>query len=191
MNMDTFRWLLLESPAALGTLLGLVNFGLLVHWRRGGRARPLVIGLATAAGLLGIQAAVVTQREAAAGWLARIERDLRHGRVAVLDEALALEFRAGAMNRDDFVAQVRDQLRRLAILTVYRTELRVESQSTERFVAHAAYLAEIKLDSQFSGFLRSRWQLMFVSTPAGWRIETIHPPEIENTQFEDWSRVWR
>ncbi|MGE0480686.1 MAG: hypothetical protein AB7Q17_09465 [Phycisphaerae bacterium] len=189
--MDTFRWLLLESPAALGTLLGLVNFGLLVHWRRGGRARPLVIALATTTLLLGMQAAIVTQREAAAAWLTRIERDLRRGRAAVLEEALAPGFRAGTMNGEDFVAQVRDQLRRLAILTVYRAGLQIEPRAADCFVAHAAYLAELKLDSQFSGFVRSRWQITFIRTPAGWRIETIEPPEIENTKFEDWSRVWR
>ena len=41
----SLQWFFLESVAALGVVLFLVNFALLVNWRRRGKPRPLLVGL--------------------------------------------------------------------------------------------------------------------------------------------------
>ena len=40
--MSWITWIILESKVALAIPLGTALFVLLVHWRRGGRPRPLL-----------------------------------------------------------------------------------------------------------------------------------------------------
>ena len=94
--MEWVTWLLFESVAALGSVLGLVLFALLVHWRRSGQVRPLLLGLGVAAALLLVQVLVVTRREHAGRILAAIERDIVAARTAALEAALRQTSRARA-----------------------------------------------------------------------------------------------
>jgi hypothetical protein len=124
--MDELTWLLFESRIALGIALFLVNFFLLVHWRRGGRARPLLIAVAVSAALLLTQALVVTKREAADRLLATVERGLLASDAAPLAQALAPGFVAGDMDRAAFLARVERELRRWRVHSLGHAPLRIE-----------------------------------------------------------------
>jgi len=189
-TMDGLRWFFLESTAALGGTLAVLLFVLLVYWRRSGHALPLLIGLSTATILLLVQALVVTQREHADRILRRIEKDLVRGGTSALAAALAPDFvtddpHDSGLRRAEFLDLARDWLRRVLVHWLERTDLRVEDTARDRFVASAAYIAEVGAE-QFGGVFRSRWSLTFVRTPAGWQIRHLHPEQIENRHAPRW-----
>lgn len=175
--MDVLRWVVLESGLALLVLGGLISFALLVHWRRGGRARPLLIALGTTAALLVVEQSVVTPREHAASMLAAIEQDVQVSRSDSLSRLLSTDFRSGTMDRQAFLEFVDRQLRRTRCFWVRRTELRIEAVEPTRFQALAAYLADVARDED-RGTVSSLWRVDFVREPAGWRIGGILPVRI-------------
>lgn len=183
------RLVLFESPLILGIALGFINFVLLVLWRRGGSPRPLVLGLFVAAGLLLAQALIVTNRERAGMVMRPIERDLVASRMDALPLALAFDFAAGEMEQGEFLALVREQLRRVRITWIRRTALEVVRAGTESFVAEVAYLAEIDA-RDYRGPVRSRWRLAFRRDEEGWRIVTIEPISLDGIPA-DWSDISR
>jgi hypothetical protein len=188
--MDGLRWFFLESAAALGGTLAVLLFVLLVHWRRSGHGRPLLVGLGIAAILVLVQALVVTQREHADRILRRIEKDLVRGGISALAAALAPDFvtddpQRSALRRAAFLDLAREWLRRVRVHWLERTDLRIESTGRDRFVVSAAYVTEIGAE-QFGGVFRSRWSLTFVRTPAGWQILHLHPEQVENWHAPPW-----
>ncbi|MBK9127248.1 MAG: hypothetical protein IPM13_05565 [Phycisphaerales bacterium] len=193
--MDWLTWLLLESPAALGTLLGLTLFVLLVRWRRGGSPRPLVVALAVSVVLLVTQALVVTHRERAAHVLDAIAADIARARTGALAAALDEQFDAGRhrgepLTRARFVEYVQALLRRINVVWVQRTDLDITGRQPGRFVAEAQYLAEINHD-QLSGTFRSRWAVTFARTAHGWQIVQIEPMFIDGVPVASWERIAR
>lgn len=193
--MDWLTWLLLESPAALGTLLGLTLFVLLVRWRRGGSPRPLVVALAVSVVLLVTQALVVTHRERAAHVLDAIAADIARARTGALAAALDEQFDAGRhrgepLTRARFVEYVQALLRRINVVWVQRTDLDITGRQPGRFVAEAQYLAEINYD-QLSGTFRSRWAVTFSRTAHGWQIVHIEPMFIDGVPVASWERIAR
>jgi hypothetical protein len=188
--VDTLVWLLFESIVALGIILALVNFFLLVHWRRSGRPRPLLIGLAASLVLLVVQGLVVTKREHAAAILQRVEADLLAARVDALDRALSAGFRAGSWDHDGFVDFARRQLELVKIHWLRRSSPRVEQSQKDRFVVSVGYLADVTVQG-FVGAVRSRWRITFMREGDEWRVETIDPPEIERHQYCNWRQVGR
>ncbi len=193
--MDWLTWLLLESPAALGTLLGLTLFVLLVRWRRGGSPRPLVVALAVSVVLLVTQALVVTHRERAAHVLDAIAADIVRARTGALAAALDEQFDAGRhrgepLTRARFVEDVQALLRRISVVWVQRTDLDITGRQPGRFVAEAQYLAEINYD-QLSGTFRSRWAVTFARTAHGWQIVQIEPMFIDGVPVASWERIAR
>ncbi len=193
--MDWLTWLLLESPAALGTILGLTLFVLLVRWRRGGSPRPLLVALVVSVVLLVAQALVVTHREQAGRMLDEIAADLVRTRTRALAAALDEQFDAGRhrgepLTRARFVEYVQALLRRMSIVWVQRTDLDVTERQPGRFVAEAQYLAEITYD-QLSGTFRSRWAVTFARTAHGWRIVHIEPMFIDGVPVASWERIAR
>lgn len=193
--MGTLTWILFESPAVLGGLLGLVLFFLLVLWRRGGSARPLLIGAAAAAALMTVQFAVVTHRERAAAILDAIARDFEKGRSATLRTALASDFSAGKLHgepltRGRFVEYVEELLKRTDVVWTQRVDLEITSSASDAFAIEAGYLAEIAT-SDARGAFRSRWALTFTRTPDGWRISSIEPVSVEGLNTPSWERIAR
>lgn len=184
--MDWLTWFFLESAAALAVGLGLILFWLLVLWRRGGSARPLLIGLLLAIVLLGVQQVVDTPRERAARILAAIERDVIAGRTAALAASLADTFVAAGMDRSRFVEYAREQLQRVRIEWVRRGELVIEPLARDRFLASVGYQAGVIVRDADAGFVPSRWRITFGRTSDGWKITTIDPPTIAGQQFRDW-----
>jgi hypothetical protein len=183
--VDTLVWVLLESTVTLAVILALVSFFLLVYWRRSGRPRPLLIGLAVAFVLLGLQALIVTKREHAAATLSRIETDLLASRVEALDRALAADFQAGHMNHESFVDFARRQLKVVEIHWLRRTSPRVEQSQKDSFRISVGYTADVTAHG-YVGPVGSRWTITFVREGGGWRIGRIDPPMINRQQFNDW-----
>ncbi len=188
--MTWLSWFLFESFAALAAVLGVVLFVLLVHWRRTGRSRPLLIGLAVAVLLLVMQALVVTRREHAARLLTPIERDVLASQTTALDAALTPDFTAGDLERAEFLAYARRQFQALRVRWLDRWSLQVNESAADRFVATATYLADIAGDA-YSGSIQSRWAITFVRTPAGWRIAHIRPLHIAGLDAPRWSDLDR
>lgn len=175
--MDWLRWLLLESTAALGAALFLLNFFLLVHWRRRGRAGPLLVALAASASLLAAQALVVTRRERADRTLAAIERDLLLGRLGAVEAALGEGSRCDGMDRADFLDFARRQLDRIRVDALWRTHLSTAPAPDGSFIARAVYLSDVRTDD-YVGRTKSSWDVTFVRTGAGWRIGGLRLVEL-------------
>lgn len=187
--MNWILWLLFESPAALGGLLFLVSFGLLVRWRRGGSPRPLVGALLVSAALMTVQALVTTRDEAIRRALATIEDAVRYGEAEALYGVLADDFRLEELGRDAFVAQVRQRLATLRVHWLRRGDLVFVEETPQRCVVQVNYLADITAPS-FGGAFRSRWPLTFTRGAHGWRISEIGLPLVEGQQLRSWSRIW-
>lgn len=184
----SLQWFFLESVAALGVVLFLVNFALLVNWRRRGKPRPLLVGLVLAAGLLSLSLAVVTPREHAGRILRAIERGLTERSTEALARALSPEFRAERMTADDFLAMVRDRLDFTRVIDLRRTDLRITRHSPDEMTVQASYLADIDSRGGFRGYFTSRWELRFARRDGEWRITTIAPVHLQGrpaSGFED------
>ncbi len=186
--MDTVVWVLFESAAALAAVLGAVLFVLLVYWRRTGRVRPLLVGLAAAVVLFVIQAVVVTRREHVGRIMDAIQRDLVADRIDALAAALAPEFEAGRMDRDTFLEYAQRQLKRVNVRTLDRTGLRIEESEGERVVATVSYLASIVMPD-YAGDMLSRWSLTFIRTSTGWQIVDIQPLHVGGVDHPTWGTL--
>ena len=171
--MSWVTWVFLESWVALSALMAVVCFFLLVHWRRGGRALPLLVGLGVWAVLLGVQAFVTTPREHARGILRGIEQDVLNARVDNLRAALAPDFRAGGYDPAEFVEMVRGRYEVINVIWLRRTSLVVTEMTEDRMVVEAAYLADVR--SEYTGTFSSRWRVTFARHPGGWQIRRIRP----------------
>ena len=188
--MGWLTWFLFESVAALGAVLGVVLFVLLVYWRRTGQSRPLLVGLGVALTLLVIQALVVTQREHAEHILEPIEKELVASRTDALAAALAPDFDADGLDRDGFLAYVRRQLQSVKVRWLERWALQLAEADAERFVATATYTADVA-GSSYVGSMESVWAFTFVRTDDGWKIATIRPLSIAGLENPTWGSIDR
>lgn len=185
------RWFFLESVLALGASAFLVNFALLVRWRRGGTPRPLLIALLVSAALLAVSIAVGTPREHVTRILRHIERDLPQGRTDALSRALAPDFRAGEMSADAFLAMVRERLDATRVLDLRRTDLMVVADSADNLAVEAAYLADVDARGGYRGYFTSRWGMRFARRRGEWRILSITPMRLQGqpvTHFDELPR---
>ncbi len=183
--MDVVVWILFESVAALGAILGLALFVLLVYWRRSGNVRPLLIGLAVALVLLTVQKLVVTKREHAGQILDAIVADLIKSRTAALAAALAPDFAGDGLDRDQLLAHAASQLRSVQIRWADRTRLEITEAQRDRFVVTADYLTQI-VANEFAATPRSGWSLTFVREPDGWKIARLHCLHIDGVSEPEW-----
>jgi hypothetical protein len=188
--MGWLTWFLFESVATLGAVLGVVLFVLLVHWRRTGQSRPLLVGLGVALTLLVIQTLVVTQREHAERILEPIEKELVASRADALAAALAPDFDADGLDRDGFLAYVRQQLQSVKVRWLERWALQLAEADAERFVATATYSADVAGYS-YVGSMQSVWALTFVRTSDGWKIAAIRPLNIAGLENPTWGSIDR
>ncbi len=179
-------WVLFESRAALAALLGVVLFVLLVHWRRSGRPRPLLLGLAAAVLLLVVQALVVTKREHARRILSAIEQDIVASRTTALAAALAPDFDFPE-GRAGFLELVDHELARIDVRYLERWWLRVERDEGERFTVVVEYSADIA--GVYAGTFQSGWELTFVNTADGWRVQQIRPRHLAGMGNVNWSSI--
>lgn len=186
--MPLLVWVLLESPLALGTVLGLLCFGLLVHWRRGGTPRPLLIALAAAAVLLVVQAVVVTPREHAARVLRPIEFGLLQSDIRPLAAALAPGFSADGMDAEAFVQRAREALRRMAVTRLMRLRLQIEDSTPQGFSAVVRYLADIRIEGQ-GGAVDSTWKIHFATGGGACRIRAIEPQRFQGLEIRSWREL--
>ncbi len=186
--MDWIAWFLFESLAALGAALFVVNFVLLVIWRRSGRPRPLVISLAVALLLLLLQTAVTTRREAVTRLLGGIEQDVRNAQISRIGAALAPGFSAGPMQAEDFLEYVQRQYAHVRVHSVKRTALELQPVAGERFDTTVGYLADVDAEA-YRGPVRTTWNFEFVRTDDGWRVQSIRPRSIENWTVSGWGAL--
>lgn len=187
--MEWAQWLFLESLAALGTLLFLVNYALLVYWRRRGRGRPLLIALALTPLLLFAQDWIATPRERAVAVLRSIEHELPLAQVAALEAALAQDFAADPMDRTDFVAYARRGLESVRIVQLSKPQLKIEESSADSFVVRAAYTVVVELADIPSRPFRSTWRITFVRRGERWLIGRIELPVVAGTQIQNWAQL--
>lgn len=183
---DGVTWLLFESPAGLGVCLGLMLFGLLVHWRRTLKPRPLLVGMAVALVLLIVQKVVVTQREHAGLILDAIQADLLASRPDAIERSLHDPFTAGEMDRDDFVRLVREKLRTVKIYTLSRSELTVTNGGPGEFAVEAAFVSRVSVGEFGQYPIPTRWMLRFVRDGERWKIRQIEPISMGGREMVRW-----
>lgn len=189
--MDTFAWLFFESSIALGIVLGLVLFGLLVHWRRTLQPRPLLIGLVVALGLLVVQKLVITHREHAGAIMTQIERDIVNTRTGALARLLAADFVAGERDRDVFLAFVRAQMNLIRVHSVRRGSIRITARDAGTFTAVIGYSAMITTGGFVQQLLPTTWRIWFVREADGWKIQRILPVRIGGQEIPTWEQFER
>lgn len=187
--MAWLTWLLFESLTGLAIALAVVLFVLLVWWRRTGRPRPLLIGLAVAVVLLSLQQAVTTQREHATRLMTRVERAIIEARARDLAPLLAPDFRAGERGREEFVAYVADWMQRVKVRWLHRENPHIEESTGDAFTLVVGYLGDVQSD--YGGTIQSRWRIRFARTAAGWQIVGIEPISIAGTDATTWSGIGR
>jgi hypothetical protein len=189
--MDTLQWILLESRLALGVIVALALFALVVHWRRTLRARPLLIGLGVAFGLFVLQTAVTTRREHAASLLGRLEQRVVESDADGILPLLSPGFRAGSWDADEFLEFVRAQMRWLDVASVRRTRTEFVESNADAFAAEVAYTATVSAE-QFRGFVESVWWIEFGRTAdGGWGISGIEPRSLNRVGIRDWETLER
>jgi hypothetical protein len=185
--LDGLTWLFLESPAALGICLGLMLFGLLVHWRRTLKPRPLLVGMAVALVLMIVQKVVVTQREEAGLILDAIQADLLASRSDAIERSLHDPFTAGRMDRDEFLRLVREKLRTVRIITLSRSELVVTTRDAAgSFDVEAAFVSRVNVGEFGQYPIPTRWMLRFVRDGERWRIRQIEPISLGGRGGVNW-----
>ncbi len=188
--MDSLIWLFFESTLALGGCLVLLLFVLLVHWRRGGRPRPLQIALGLAVLLLLVQALVVTRREHAGRILSRIEKDVVASRTGAIAAALSTRFHVAEpeMDRDKFLELVRRAMRRVDVHTLTQRGLKIQASASDTFEISVTYWADVSTP-EYRGMTPSRWKIVFVREEGGWRILTVEPIELNRIPVAGWRGV--
>lgn len=188
LEMNWLSWLLLESFPALAGLLFLLNFALLVRWRRTLRARGFLIGLAVSAILLGVQNFVTTPRERALAMLMPIERELPLGHTQALATELDESFSAGGLTRAQLLDAIRAELREFRVVSLRRVDLRIESAAGDEMRVVAAYVAQLA-GRDMSGTMRSRWQITLRHAAGGWRIAAIEPLFVDGLESPTWDAL--
>ncbi len=184
--MATVTWILLESLPVLGGILFVVLFFLLVRWRQGGTARPLLIGLVVALALLLVQAVVVTNRERAILVMRPIERGLLARDAQPVVDALHADFLADRMDATGFGEFVRAQLGNIQVHRLWRSETVVTDSDAQGFVARLTYYAELTA-RDVRRPLTSVWDLRFEPDQAEWKIRDIRPVRVADRDLADWA----
>lgn len=177
-----------ESFAALAAVLFTVNFVLLVHWRRGGRVRPLLIGLVTALVFLALQAVVVTRREHAIRILTRIEDDVVGARTDALAASLSPAFDADGMGPEEFIAFVNRQYESVKVRGVRRARMIFQESQADLFTIEVSYQADISAEA-YSGWFPTRWRITFERCSLGWLIRAIRPTYIAGLPNPSWNQI--
>lgn len=186
--MRFLEWLFLESTPALAIPLALTVFWLLVHWRRGGSARPFQISAAAMVILLSIQAWVVTPLERAQIVMSAVERDIEASRTTALRNALSANFRADEWDREQFIEFVRQMLAEAHVRSVGRNGFEIRERGAGRFVLYASYLSQMALDGNV-GVLDSAWLIRFERIDGEWWIASIDPVRLNRTNIADWEQI--
>lgn len=188
--MAWLRWLLLESAPALAGVLFVVLFVLLVYWRRGGSAKPLLVGAVVGVILLIVQALVVTPREHADKIMRRIERGVIASRAnavaAELSPAFAIE--SPHWNRADFLDVVRAYMRRIDVRSLTRRFFQISERTPDSFRLTVSYLAEINARDA-GGVVLTRWRIDFERRGGKWQIRRIVPIEFNHRVIKGWSAL--
>lgn len=172
--MDWVRWVFLESTVALGVLLGLMNFFLLVYWRRTLRVRPLLVGMGLSVLLLVVQEVVVTRGEHVDRILSAIERDVERGQNNDLAGVLLPAFQAGRMDRDAFLAFVDEWQSRTEVRFLRRATVAFVEERAGWIAVEVGYQADVAAE-RYNGWLGSRWRIEFGRGGEGWGIGAIDP----------------
>lgn len=190
--MDTLKWVLLESRLALGGLLFVINFFLLVHWRRGGRPMPLLIALGVSVVLLVVQGLVETHREAAGDVMQRIERDVEKGDVATLASVLAPQFSTQALreplDRTTFLDWARGQLGAIRVNWLIRSPIEITADRGAQFTIAVTYTADVSI-RDYSGPVKTRWAISFERISDQWMITRIDLLEFNNKPVSEWRNL--
>jgi hypothetical protein len=188
--MDSLVWFFFESTLALSACLVVLLFVLLVHWRRGGRGRPLLIGLGVAVLLLIVQALVVTRRERADHILRRIETDIVASRPDAIAAALSARFYVTEpeMDRADFLELVRRAMRRVDVHTLRQSGLKIQAGASDTFEISVTYWADVSTP-EYRGMTHSRWKIVFVREESGWRILSVEPTALDGRPVAGWRGV--
>jgi len=185
--MDNLSWFFFESTLALGGVLFVLLFVMLLIWRRGGRARTFLIGLGLAVVLLIVQAAVVTRREHAGWIMGRIAADVQASRTDAFEATLARGFRVPetGWDRDEFIEVVQSYMRWVDVHSVRRRRLEIVENQDEKFRVYVSYLAEASTKNyQYIGV--SRWLIEFGRENDEWRITNIEPSEMDQKPVNGW-----
>jgi len=177
--------ILFESTITLAIFAALVNFGLLVYWRKARDVKPLLIALGVTAVLFVVQSVVVTTREHVERILSQIEKDLVASRVDALEQALAPKFSSGNMDRDAFVEFARSNLERVQIHWLRRSHLQVRRASRDLCTASVGYVGDVTAEG-YVGRAHTRWSITFIREDGQWRISGVDPPTIMNTEHRSW-----
>lgn len=182
--------LLFESWLALLIVGVLSNFAALVHWRRGGSAKPLLATMAIALLWWIAQAVVDTPTEIATRLLREVEEDVVASKTSRLAAVLAADFSAGDMDRERFVDLVKGRLRTFDVRSLSRVRLEVLNREPKRFRMGVTYWASVARGN-IDGYIKSLWQIEFAKNDRGWKISRIEPEEINEMRIQSWQNLPR
>ena len=182
----------LDDTYALPLTAGLVVFVLAMAWhlRRTPRsAAALGVGIAVAVLLLAVQKIVVTDREA-------IDRTVRRLAVAVETkdfEAVAQliddDFGTGDRQKADLIPAIK------ATLTLFEIEgARLHAMEIDISADNATVGFGVLCRLRFNGSGQpstSRWSLVLVRRDEGWRVQEIHPLDIDGQKFASLDEVYQ
>lgn len=186
--MAWLSWILLESLPVLGGIVGLTWFGLLVHWRRSGSVRPLLVALVVGGVLLCVEVGYVTPREVAQTALTDLERDVRRERQDGFRRHLAADFEAFGMDRTTFIQQLAAVQRESTVEQLLRTALTLKESEADRFVVSGRYFFDIDARGTRAASAGSFWEFTFERADDGeaptWRIRTIRSVNFDASAIE-------
>lgn len=186
--MDTLTWLFLESSTALLALLGLVIFGLVAYWRRGGSVKAPLAGLLVGLLLLLVQEWIVTPREVVDKLMREIERDVVASRTERIAAALAPQFRADDMDGERFLALVKRRFEQFDVHGVNRESFVVTPAGPDELKLEAEYGATVSSNA-YNGPFPTGWVIRFRHGEAGWRISSIEPTSLVHRPIGGWSAL--
>lgn len=181
------KWVLLESPLALGILSSLVLFTLLVYRAQTGNQRPALVGIVVMGILFAIQMAITTNREQVRLILDGVVGDVLKGVTTNLRASLSDSFEINGLDADEFCDLVDQRYKIVRPIYVREVALEVDDSQEGVLKARVSYWHDVRLVKQgMNATTNSHWLLELIESDSGWKINRITP----DGPFHGWSEVW-
>ena len=171
--IDFLKHLFLESLFSLLLLEAVVlAVALAVARRRENGRRVLLVTGVVLGGLIALSIGIKTDREQLHDAVEVLAAAVDEGDMGAIEAGLAAGFNYRGMNRDEFIAEVRDRLQRYSIDEPSIGAFKAEVAGDSAKVGFPA-LFDWRQGERVERRAMSFWTLSFVRTPDGWRLERL------------------